>query len=164
MEAKNFRIGNLVTIKGTALHYDGASKDVLFEVGELKEDVVQFKGFDTGEYYKDLKPIDLNMGWLKLFGFEGCDMDMWIVLPLGNELELHIDCVFPEKFENACLTQGRTDKGIPGEDYKFAYLNECKHVHELQNLFFALTGKELELKHESSACSSTTVYVNKSPY
>lgn len=30
---------------------------------------------------------------------------------------------------------------------------EIESIHQLQNLFFALTSKELELKHETSACS-----------
>jgi len=133
MEAKNFRIGNLVN------GYD--NKPFEFSETEFEE---YANGIGIDEMVKE--PIKLTEEWLRKLGFEGHDMDMWVVLPTGNELELHIDCVLEGKFENACLTQGRKETGIPGKDYKFAYLNECKHVHQLQNLFFALTGKELELK------------------
>ena len=70
MEAKKFRIGNLVSITKDALHYDGASKDVIFEIAVLEEDVVGFKGFHTREYYKHIKPIELTEVLLKLYGFE----------------------------------------------------------------------------------------------
>jgi len=144
MKAKNLRIGNY-------LIYD---KKIIYISEITKQGIGMYDGYglDKNSPFECLKPIILTEEWLRNFGFEGSDMDMWIILPLGNELELHIDCVFEGKFENACLTKGRTDFGIPGKDYKFAYLNDCKYVHSLQNLFFALTGSELSLKTESSTC------------
>jgi len=50
MEAKNFRIANLVGIEETALHADGCNHlEAIFEIEELKKDLAQFKGFHTGE-------------------------------------------------------------------------------------------------------------------
>lgn len=138
MKAKNFRIGNVVK-------YDNR----IFTIHTIAD---EFPTLDTIEFgigvvdWNNIEPIKLNEDWLRGLGFEGHDMDMWKVLPTGNELELHIDCVREGEFEHACLTQGRTDKGIPGKDYKFAYLNDLKYVHELQNLFFALSGTELEIE------------------
>jgi len=129
MKAKNFRIGNIVDLWGSVAYIQRCD----------------FSESEHGIAVDEAKPIKLTESWLRKLGFEGNDMDMWIVLPTGNELELHIDCVREGQFENACLTQGRQETGIPGKDYKFAYLNDCKNVHELQNLFFALTGTELEV-------------------
>lgn len=135
--ARDLRVGNLVYIPKT---------DQIATVCGI----IEFMGVQVNKNiifepipFEEIKPIKLTEKILRSFYFEGNDMDMWIVLPIGNELELHIDCVREGEFEHTCLTQGRTEKGVPGKDYKFTYLKVCKNVHELQNLYHALTGKEL---------------------
>jgi hypothetical protein len=44
------------------------------------------------------------------------------------------------------LMQEYLDHSLKVELNCFAYLNDLKYVHELQNLFFALTGTELEIE------------------
>jgi len=46
----------------------------------------------------------------------------------------------------------KSEKGLYSDDgYKmFGRDTTIKHVHQLQNLYFALTGKELELKPETN--------------
>ena len=133
MEAKKLRIGNLVQLQPTALHYDGRYSDTIFEISELKEDVVHFKGFDTGEYYKDLKAIELNDGWLKLYGFD-------VEYTNGGFLRW--------QREDFKLLDRRLP--YPATNY---HKNHITKLHQLQNLFFELMGTELELNHKSSACS-----------
>ena len=71
MKKTDLRIGNLAGIKETALHADGCNhSEAVFEIEEIKKDVVQFKGYHANEYYKDLNPIPLTEQWLLDFGFE----------------------------------------------------------------------------------------------
>ena len=132
MEAKNLRIGNLVRLQPTALHSDGSGRDEIFEISELKKDTVHFKGFHAGEYYKDLKPIKLNNGLLQLYGFE-------VEYTNGGFLRWQRD-------EFKLL-----DRRLPHPVNNY-HKNHITELHQLQNLFFALMGTELELKHKSSAC------------
>ena len=146
MEAKDLRIGNLIK-----------RNNEVFGVWNLKRkslelDSVELDRHVKYETYENIMPLDLSEEWLLKFGFEGNNMDMWKVLPFGDGVELHVDCVQEGKFVNAVLTKGRVEKGIPGRDYVYIYLSECQYVHQLQNLFFAITGEELEVKHERSTC------------
>ncbi|HMC01388.1 MAG TPA: hypothetical protein VKN14_10175 [Flavobacteriaceae bacterium] len=138
METKNLRRGNLVKNKHHQILYVSAIHQDKLDVTKDKK-----SGDYTTHSSKNILGIPLNTEWLEKLGFIGNTMDMWIALPLGNELELHIECVREGEFEHACLTQGRTGEGVPGKDYKFAYLRDLGYVHEAQNLFFWLTGKEL---------------------
>jgi hypothetical protein len=76
------------------------------------------------------KPIFLNENWLKNFG--------------------------AKKFNHAFLID--RFRLIPRPEYGFftvvdketnVYISKVEFLHEWQNLYFALNGKELELKHES---------------
>jgi len=72
-------------------------------------------------YYK---PIPLTEEWLKRFGFEFWDGLGW------RHMETKGLLVFDTFFF-----------------YRYYSIGVClKHVHQLQNLYFALTGEELELK------------------
>lgn len=141
MEAKKLRIGNLVGIQETALHADGCNHlEAIFEIEELKKDVVQFKGYHSGEYYKDLKGIKLNEGMLSLYGFKRSS-DKLIYLPIPQiKSEIHFE---KHAYGNVITLQSSVGMFIP---------NDIEYFHELQNLFFAITGQELELKHERSTC------------
>ncbi len=141
MEAKNLRVGNLVGIEETALHADGCNHlEAIFEIEELKKDVVQFKGCHAGEYYKDLKGIKLNEGMLSLYGFKRSNEKL-IYLPIPEmKSEIHFE---KHAYGNVITLQGSVGMFIP---------NDIEYFHELQNLFFAITGQELELKHERSTC------------
>jgi len=141
MEAKNLRIGNLVGIEETAIHAYGCNHlEAIFEIEELKKDVVQFKGFHTCEYYKDLKGIKLNEGLLSLYGLKRSS-DKLIYLPIPQiKSEIHFE---KHAYGNVITLQSNVGMFIP---------NDIGYFHELQNLFFAITGQELKLKHERSTC------------
>jgi hypothetical protein len=79
------------------------------------------------------KPIPLTEEWLLRFGF-----DNWF----GKEYILsngHFYCVF--KF----YKNGRIDTYFCGQNERFKNKDTrfIKYVHQLQNLYFALTGEEL---------------------
>lgn len=146
MEAKNLRIGNLVGIKKTALHADGCNtENTYFEIEELKKNVVQFKGFHAGEYYKDLEPIKLNEAWLKLYGWKVyADSSVCKGWAIG-ENPMTRDYLLT-------LTWMKNDDGTLAECfYKNGHFI-INYFHQLQNLFFAITGTELKLTHETSTC------------
>ena len=82
---------------------------------------------------ENTKGILLTEEWLNKFGF--------ISNPYEDRYEkddFHIHCDKTKGFLDLWVTNCRLD---------------LKYVHQLQNLFFALTGYELEIKQESSACS-----------
>ena len=127
MEKTDLRIGNLVGIKETALHADGCNhSEAIFEIEEIKKDVVQFKGYHAGEYYKDLKPIPLTEQWLLDFGFVN-DSNLHYRWTMGDILIYDID-------DNCICISDTWEFGMR------------KYVHQLQNLYFALTQEELILK------------------
>ena len=124
IQANELRIGNWVGIQETALHADGCNYlEAIFQIKELKKDVAQFKGFHTEEYYKDLKGIPLTEEWLVRLGFKKISPhgSIW---KLGN---FHV--------------QDFIQLGI----YECNNHVKIKYIHQLQNLYFALTGEELKL-------------------
>lgn len=116
MKASELRIGNWVD---SGDHF-----------GEIQVQVIQKDGinpFDWGQgnhcihFYESIKPIPLTEEWLMKFGFEkniGWD-DMVYYILNGVDVYEMIDY------------------------YEYADA-KIKHVHQLQNLYFALTGEELK--------------------
>ena len=74
----------------------------------------------------ELKPIPLTEEWLLSFGFEKNGNNQFILM------EGSVDILFNKDLN------GWTCDGI-----NFS-INMTEHVHQLQNLYFALTGEELE--------------------
>jgi hypothetical protein len=96
---------------------------------------------------ESFKGIPLTPEWLERMGFdnkstEGC----WIFykpLEFGQRLCL----AGLKKNEGYSLNEiHRPNSDGEFEGYDIAVAPEIKHVHTLQNLFFALTKKELEIK------------------
>jgi len=115
MEAKEFRIGNLV--------YDSQKRVVSIDI------IHSYKGYLThpfDERYNDFSPIPLTEDLLLKFGFE---RDKFYIPTLYYNSKLRIKNDERGFWVNAC--------------YNFVLI---KYVHQLQNLYFALTGEELTLK------------------
>ena len=118
MKAQELRIGNYVNLNG---------KDKQLGIGGLKE--IAYEEFSP-KHTNVFKPIPLTEEWLVKFGFERVALNdgvhyendnMWIYL-LSDCFDLELN-THNERFNLF-------------RQYK-------KHVHQLQNLFFALTGEEL---------------------
>lgn len=129
MEAKNFRIGNFIS--------DTNASDSFFaKVKKLDLSRCYYGQFHSA--YTDIKPIKITEDWLNKFGFERT--------PFGRK--------FNDFYLEASSRVVKTDE-LYGFKYEHVpeekYIN-LDYVHQLQNLFFALTGKELELKDEHSTC------------
>lgn len=137
------RIGNVV--------YDslGESDIVIEGITKSKEEygyeyVVEFddsmsatvlKEFD-GEQY--IKPIPLTAEWLKRFGFNDITKKQGIPYPTFEKKYRHV--LVESRIE---LQEIDTDMWMWLEGNTNVHLY---YVHQLQNLYFALTGTELELK------------------
>ena len=81
------------------------------------------------ERLDDYEPIPLTEEWLEKFGFESDSyQDMYVL----GWLKINCD-----------KTKGKPELWIENITGKVVYI---EHVHQLQNLYFALTGQELELK------------------
>ena len=132
MKAKNFRIGNVIK-------YDNR----IFTIDTIAE---EFPTLDTIELgtgvvdWNNIELIELTEDWLIKLGFMDIGNDDFLVSPPTK----HIPCF---------------KAGINKYKGLFSWANyvlteiEIEYVHELQNLFFALTRKELTMKAEISACS-----------
>jgi hypothetical protein len=150
MKASELRIGNWVKIK-----------DEIFEEGYLTgydiytTNEFQITGFNDGSSMKDCKVICFYEIPGKLFGgtiHSGCrDLDIdpiplteeWL-LKFGFELDIEDDGYSKGKYKVSVSDEGCIffiyDSYYPIE------ICEFKHTHQLQNLYFALTGEELEIK------------------
>lgn len=120
---KEFRIGNLVADYETEPHYFAIEEIGLYEDGEL---AVWYRNGSIMD--KDPDPTPLTEEWLLKAGFEfkgkRISKDWFYLWNDDNKI------VF-------ALAEMQDETGT--------YL-EIKYVHQLQNLYFALTGKELEFK------------------
>jgi hypothetical protein len=121
MESKELRVGNLV--------YESKRSKILrkkigVEICEIKSlDIHHLESFPESENFE---PIPLTEEWLFKFGFEKNENGLF---KLFNESEVPI--LLNEDLD------GWTCDGI-----NFS-VNGTQYVHQLQNLYFALTGKEL---------------------
>lgn len=117
-QANELRIGNWVTLR-------------LFE--EPKTTAIEFSKTDFNNLER-LDPIPLTEEWLHAFGFTNSEIGL---------------------FEKRVLTRGKINVHITRKkllvelgtsgSYLFGNTN-IKYVHQLQNLYFALTQTELEIK------------------
>lgn len=123
MEANELRLGNLVTATLT---------NEIYEIGiwalRVIEDGNYQNSYDTET--KVYEPIPLTEEWLLKFGFEKNNNNQFILM------EGSVDILFNKDLN------GWTCDGI-----NFS-INMTEHVHQLQNLYFALTGEELTFKSE----------------
>jgi hypothetical protein len=126
MKAQELRIGN---------YHLYHIVDKLDERGEYDEickidadDFGILENFDCPEY----KPIPLTEEWLLKFGFEKMSSNYergWLLL-WGNLKTGTIDFVINEPHSSK------------------RHITALKYVHQLQNLYFALTGEELKIKQK----------------
>jgi hypothetical protein len=118
MDAKELRVGNYL-LQTNQIDYDTLGHkrypDSVITVG---------KHLFTYED-DDIKPIPLTEEWLLkfgvLFGFSHCGSQY--------DIEFGLDCY---------------NLRLPYDIGMSKFIGEIKHVHQLQNLYFALTGKELK--------------------
>ena len=129
MEAKNFRIGNIIR----PFTQDGYE----LEIRPLKASEI----FMVDNHPESTKPVDLTEDWLIKFGFtEGnkCYKNAYSLDVLKTDFYLR-----PSYLDGFYWGFNISDEKL---DCELNDVKPLKYVHELQNLFFAITRTELELK------------------
>ena len=132
MKENDFRIGNyLIDPTGEKYNFDGTC--IVTMVSDKRINAKALPELDRSIYKNCgelLKPIPLTIEWLMKFGF--CwrqNYDSW-VHPKDNKEETTIDLIISKGFYVCDMDHNP----------------EIKYVHQLQNLYFALTGEELLIK------------------
>jgi hypothetical protein len=123
MRASDLRVGNWIADRGGKEwqidHWESANK-VSAKIPTMVFDGVEMQGHPLTEDVEYLQPIPLTEGWLLKFGF-------------GKQNG------YPYKFNFGFI---KMRNGI--WFYKYYSLEiDLNYVHQLQNLYYALTGEEL---------------------
>jgi hypothetical protein len=118
MKAEELRIGNLVyEYKRSKI----SRKKIGVEICEIKS--LNIHHLETFPESKSFEPIPLTDEWLIKFGFESDGIEWW----------------------DGIICLGMFKDGIyylPTENLNDKVGQEFKYVHQLQNLYFALTGTD----------------------
>jgi hypothetical protein len=129
LEAKDLRIGNLVEYFGKIRKIDGIKA---MSIGGYAVEIIEtdIHGRSISEYSPleslNLNPIPLTEEWLVRFGFE--------------------KSAFNENvYSNKSIILDKRKLGWLLCDNSIDNLKHIEHVHQLQNLYFALTQEELTL-------------------
>lgn len=142
MDARELRIGNYVSINNPRFFEE--IKNIPLRVKSITElpdfisvGIHHFIGEDYHDYHQKncfVEPISLTEEWLLKFGFEKHHKeyynDVMMLNPIkssNNEYEIYF---FPAALGSA--SRGRFQR--------------LYFVHQIQNLYFALTGEELTIK------------------
>lgn len=130
MKPKDLRIGNFVYL----------TKDNFITVKAYELD-----GYDIYKLSEsdcaDIKGIPISEEWLLKLGFQRQNHSKdWFVKDLVDGFTLYYNF-------GSALYKGLTLEGNGGYDFEGDVdLKHIKYVHQLQNLYFALTGEELTIK------------------
>lgn len=123
MNAKDLRIGNIVYYK---VEDELDDRKEWNEINIIDaEDILSLEDCESKKQNHPYFPIPLTEEWLEKLGFEKVD-NAWI-----NSIALYFDS--EEYAYNASY-------------FEYDNLIVIKHVHQLQNLYFALTREELKYK------------------
>lgn len=145
MNTSELRLGNLLHHKGALIVVSDLHKNGVIEFNEESE-----SGF-WNDKNESCEPILITEDWLEKFGFEKRMLN-------GTIPEWRIVCT-PKNYKNEYCLAFRfgmlkpTPKGICDENSWYPMLVsgnshgfDIKYVHELQNVYYFISKRELELK------------------
>lgn len=126
MEVKELRIGNMILWKG-------------IEVKKVDAAIIARAESDPEGFNMNYNPITLTDEWLNKFGFQ---LDQYVeiesLIDEVGEWDVHLELEYGERGTVICISSDNLNESMN------VPLNHVKYVHQFQNLFFALKGKELE--------------------
>ena len=135
MKSSDLRIGNFIL-----------SKDMPVQIEEIKPETIRYC---FGEFpISYIESIPLTEEWLLKFGCEEIET-LHTHWKSDKGFFLNGYVIFMEKNLGAIIGEKSNDYFC---DHSYQYRNgigiikEIKYLHQLQNLYFALTGEELEIK------------------
>lgn len=135
MKATELRIGNIVKYKEHFIQIENLVKDEFWTINRGKDwEVIRLS---------DIEPVPLTAGLLEKCGFEKSEYESHVFEHKGSGLILVYDRGYDE--------EGR--HWHYGDDFEkgngtSALWKAIDFLHQLQNLYFALTGEELEINLE----------------
>lgn len=142
MKANELRLGNIVEVK--TIDYSKGIKSI-WEV--IKIDAEDFQILSDFNDDPDYRPVKLTEDWLLRAGFRK-----------------QINKGFVTFHNYVCMTDfylRESFKGgyyfgfiINGRHYEFNDATNYEYVHQLQNLYFSLTGEELTFAENHNPCTS----------
>lgn len=116
LSAKNLRLGNIVRSK-----INGISK--VEQIGSsINSEYVGGRSLEGNYWENSYLPVEINEEWLLDFGFEKRKVDFPSFQLNGIQIN----------YINGKWQDYVSQRGLP-------------HIHELQNLYFAMTGEELTI-------------------
>ena len=142
MEAKDLRIGNYFIYNTDGCFHNNPEREskTISVVRQIKEDSVGITHLKTTGILIGglglIKPIPLTEEWLVKFGFECIEKDV----PCLRDRTM--SRFFLNNFNIEILSDGQ----IYQKHFESTELINCDYTHQLQNLYFALTGEELTIK------------------
>lgn len=122
MKANELRIGNLTNF------------GKVIEINTVSFYVRDSEGIEVKSSYADIKPLRLTEYWLLKFGFKRHHADY------SNEI------VFIKNVPNSTEFEWGVYPDELGSGIQIKNRVLLKYVHQLQNLYFALTNEELTIK------------------
>jgi len=123
MKAEELRCGTII------VDYEAdPNKTIYFRVEEIHKDGVMYRCGSCYTAFESLQPIPLTEEWLVKFGFNILLTEKESILYRKNSQDVNVHPI-------GGFTYGV--RGVP--------VVKIKNVHQLQNLYFALTGEELTI-------------------
>lgn len=124
MESKELRIGNYIRDK------ESGRIGYVISIGE-KKCTVKMPFSKLSQSYDDFEGIDLNEDWLLKLGFE----DKYLTIDKKISSDFTMTLISDKDGGFHFMPHATLMWGV-----------DLKYVHQLQNLYFALTGSELTIK------------------
>ena len=129
MDPKVFRIGNYISTKNTSeVFIITAIEEKIHAVNAKMADALILRP-------EEIEPIPLSEKWLKSFGFEMTQAEPHRKFIVGQNHKI---------MNTVEILDAKFYYWLSREDYLVV-----KYVHQLQNIFFAITEHDLEVKEES---------------
>lgn len=130
------RKGNLILL---SVNY----KDNIHKVDEIYTDEIKVTSIEDGGCFPRMimsscNPIPITPEWLERCGFE--------YLPFSTDISMFSFYKKSETFELIIVNDGINCEYKHGVFYYEDEHHPVEHVHQLQNIYFALTGEELQIK------------------
>ncbi len=142
MRASDLRIGNIVDMGSEGI---GAVSGY-----NLYQKSIHDNGGSVADYYHSFKPIPLTEEWLLKFGFGFTDYEIeddFFEEDAGLLMRQFSKHYHDEIYHDLTLNSDNFNEfGIRTSFAEVVLNGNCKYVHQLQNLYFALTGTELTIK------------------
>jgi len=136
IDAKSLRIGNIVIANGL-YEREILTVEQIGTAGTFRDDkrVVLFKNRDVGEFVSDLEGVEITPEWLERMGFYRKDNSSVYRTTIAYE-----ETNYPAELQQTGDGIQVCRSGIG------AITAPVEYVHQLQNLYYALTGEELKIE------------------